>query len=479
MDRSRPVIVWFRQDLRLTDNPALGAAAQGGRPIVPVYIRDDDAAGRWAPGGAARWWLHGSLESLAAALAGKGASLVLRSGPAADVLQALVAETRASAVYWNRCYEPFAVARDGKIKAALAARGIDAQSFNAALLFEPWTVRTRSGGPHRVFTPFWRACLARPEPARPLPAPTRLASPAGTIRSERLEDWSLRPTRPDWAGGFRATWSPGEAGARARLDAFLASGVSEYKNARDFPGRQGTSRLSPHLHWGEIGPRQVWHAVRAAAGADAGAETLLTELGWREFSASLLHHFPALPEEPLRPEFARFAWAPDRRALSAWQRGRTGYPIVDAGLRELWATGWMHNRVRMIAASFLVKHLLQPWQDGAAWFWDTLVDADLASNAAGWQWVAGCGADAAPFFRIFNPVLQGEKFDPAGAYVRRWVPELARLPDAVLHKPWTAPAGVLADAGVALGRTYPRPVVEHGAARARALAAFAALKTAA
>ncbi|HYE47982.1 MAG TPA: deoxyribodipyrimidine photo-lyase [Azospirillaceae bacterium] len=474
-----PVIVWFRRDLRLADNPALAAAA--GRPVLPLFVLDEEAPGRWRPGGASRWWLHHSLAALAASLARLGLPLLLRRGPAARVVPALAAETGAAAVHWNRRYEPWAVARDAALKAELAASGVGARSFNGSLLAEPWQLSTGAGRPYRVFTPFWRALLAAPPPAPPLPVPAGLTAPAQVPRGDRLEDWGLLPSGPDWAGGLRDTWTPGEAGAAGRLARFLEGPAAAYGAARDLPGTEGTSRLSPHLHFGEISPRQVWAQAQAAMGCHdregmvAGIESFLREIGWREFCYNLLYHFPTLPEVPLNPEFEAFPWSDDRTALSAWTRGRTGYPIVDAGMRQLWATGWMHNRVRMIAASFLVKHLLLPWREGAAWFWDTLVDADLANNSAGWQWVAGCGADAAPYFRVFNPVLQGRKFDPAGAYVRRWVPELARLPDAWVHEPWRAPADVLARAGVRPGRDYPEPVVALEAGRERALAAYATL----
>jgi deoxyribodipyrimidine photo-lyase len=468
-------VVCFRRDLRLADNPALAAAIARGRPIVPVYIHDDAAAGRWATGGAARWWLHQSLAALAADLEARGSRLILRRGQTQDVLDQLVAETTAEAVYWNRLYEPWATARDTQIKTRLAARGVDAQSFNAALLAEPWALKTREERPYRVFTPFWKALRAAVTPLPPQPAPDRLPAPAAFPRSDALGSWSLVPRAPDWAGGLRATWTPGETGARTRLDDFVRDALPDYASARDRLGTAGTSRLSPHLAFGEIGPRQVWHAVASGAASQTGdpwagaAEKFLAEIAWREFAHHLLFHFPDLPETPLRADFARFPWAEDPNRLRAWQRGLTGYPVVDAGMRELWHTGWMHNRVRMIAASFLVKDLLIDWRKGEAWFWDTLVDADLANNAAGWQWVAGCGADAAPYFRIFNPALQGAKFDPAGTYVRRWVPELARLPDRLLHAPWQAPPVELADARVVLGRTYPWPVVDHAAARHTAL----------
>ncbi len=478
-------LLWFSRDLRLADNPALRAAVARGEAIVPVYILDDADAGSWAPGGASRWWLHGALDALAQSLEARGAALVLRRGPAEPVIDELIAETGAGAVYWNRRYEPWALARNERIKTSLRGRGIEARSFNAALLREPWTLATKTGTPFRVFTPFWKALQAAPietpveAPAGTLPAPSR--SP----RSDALQSWALRPTAPDWASGLRTQWTPGEAQAQRRLGEFLDGSLMAYAQQRDHPGETGTSRLSPHLHFGEIGPRQIWNAVQAHAGsaqavADAGTNgrgitSYLSEIAWREFSYHLLFHFPALPEAPLRPEFAAFPWQTDESALRRWRSGTTGYPIVDAGMRELWHTGWMHNRVRMIVASFLVKDLLVQWQHGAAWFWDTLVDADLASNSASWQWVAGCGADAAPFFRVFNPVLQAERFDPKGAYVRRWVPELAGLADSVLHAPWQASPAELGAAGIELGRSYPAPMIEHGFARERALAAFAAI----
>ncbi|HYC06025.1 MAG TPA: deoxyribodipyrimidine photo-lyase [Azospirillaceae bacterium] len=477
-DPSPPIIVWFRQDLRLSDNPALSAA--DGRTVLPVYILDEEAPGAWGIGGAARWWLHHSLTALAEGLAARGLPLVLRRGPAGRELSALMAETGADTVHWNRCYEPYATKRDAAIKAEFAERGLAARSFNGSLLAEPWTLKTGAGQPYRVFTPFWKALLAAPPPEPPLPVPGGLRPPARVPAADDLASWRLLPTRPDWAGGLRETWTPGEAGAQARLADFLDGPVAGYKTMRDFPGVEGTSRLAAHLHFGEVSPRQVWAAARMLEAVEGGTGTsgidsFLREIGWREFCYNLLYNYPDIPDRPLNPRFEAFPWTPDATTLSAWQRGRTGYPIVDAGMRQLWRTGWMHNRVRMIVGSFLVKHLLQPWQAGEAWFWDTLVDADLANNACGWQWIAGCGADAAPYFRVFNPVLQSRKFDPEGAYIRRWVPELAGLPDAWLHEPWTAPADVLRRAGVTLGTVYPRPIVDLAAGRDRALAALATL----
>lgn len=462
-----PLLVWFRQDLRLADNPALREAIATGAPVMPVYILDDETPGEWTMGGASRWWLHRSLRGLANDLAKRGSRLILRRGPARAALDALIAETGAAGVYWNRCYEPFAVRRDKAIKAGLEARGLAAKSFDASLLFEPWTIVSKSGTPFRVFTPFWKACLAAEAPALPLAAPAKIKAPASWPASDALDSWGLEPR---WKHEF--AWEPGEAGAQAALARFVARALDGYANLRDRPDLEATSRLSPHLHFGEISPRQCFHA-------GAASPKFLAELGWREFAHHLLFHIPDLPETALRPEFRDFPWYDDDSRLRAWQKGRTGYPIVDAGMRELWRTGWMHNRVRMIAASFLVKHLLLPWRAGQAWFWDTLVDADLASNSAGWQWVAGCGADAAPYFRIFNPMLQGAKFDPDGVYVRRYVPELAGLPDEYIHTPWEAPAEILKKAGVTLGVTYPKPIVDHGEARTRALAAFQSLKEAA
>jgi deoxyribodipyrimidine photo-lyase len=474
MSATAPVVVWFRQDLRLADNPALIAAAQSGAPVVPLYILDDAGHGAWAPGGASRWWLHHALEALGGALARLGSPLVLRRGEAAAVLDAVIAETGATRVLWNRCYEPALRARDEAIKSALSARGITARSTNAALLFEPWTIATQSGQQFKVYSPFARACRAAEAPPLPVAAPAELRAPAAAVASDALESWRLLPRAPDWAGGLRALWQPGEEGAQRRLARFLAEAVEGYKQERNRPDLEATSRLSPHLHFGEISPRQLWHAAMARSGP--GADHFASELLWREFAYHLLHHFPDLPERNWRPEFDAFPWNESHDGLAAWQRGRTGYPIVDAGMRELWQTGWMHNRVRMIAGSFLVKDLMLPWQLGEAWFWDTLVDADLANNAASWQWVAGCGADAAPYFRVFNPVLQGEKFDPEGTYVRRFVPELARLPSRFIHRPWEADAVTLRAAGVVLGGNYPQPIVDHGEARVRALAAFAKLK---
>ena len=443
--------------------------------MVPVFIWDPKSDEPWIPGGATRWWLHQSLSSLAASLRAAGSRLIIRRGPAAETLLELAAEIGANAVVWNRRYEPVAIARDTNLKDALSRAGLRAESFCSALLQEPWAVQNLSRKPFQVFAPFWRHCLAKPDPGEPLPSPEYIAAPTRWPASLSLELLELEPTR-DWASGLRSAWTPGEAGAQKRIAHFFQTAAAHYAEARDVPSVEGTSRLSAHLHFGEISPRQIWHAARLSGLAGWRESRFITELGWREFSHHLLYHFPHTPMEPLRAEFAHFPWKHDAANLSTWQRGRTGYPIVDAGMRELWATGWMHNRVRMIVASFLVKDLLIPWTEGAWWFWDTLVDADLAQNTLGWQWSAGCGADAAPYFRVFNPSSQGEKFDTEGSYVRRWCPELARVPNRWLHRPWEASPEILASAGVVLGGNYPRPIVEHAAARIAALAAFAKLK---
>jgi deoxyribodipyrimidine photo-lyase len=391
-------------------------------------------------------------------------------------LNDLLAESGASAVFWNRRYEPVAIARDRTLKSQLGVLGIDIGSFDGNLLFEPGTIRNGRGEPYRVFTAFWRACLARLGVPPCHNAPEKLRAPGNWPQSLALAELELEP-KGEWACVLGESWQPGERGAKKQLKRFVKAALQDYSTGRDIPGVVATSRLSPHLHFGEISPAELWRTIQnvsndGAAGDPAACDAYLRQLGWREFAYHLLYHFPESAEQCLRPEFAAFPWRTDAKALRAWQRGKTGYPLVDAGMRELRQTGWMHNRVRMVVASFLVKHLLIGWQQGAAWFWETLVDADLANNSLGWQWVAGCGADAAPYFRIFNPVIQGEKFDAAGEYVRRWVPELARLPDRWIHKPWKAPASKLAEAGLRLGRDYPFPLIAHEEARKRALAAL-------
>ena len=475
-------IWWLRHDLRLADNPALAAAVNTGGAVVPVFIWSPEEESPWPPGGASKWWLHQSLAALDLQLRAAGSRLVFRRGPASATLRQLMKETGARHVFWNRRYEPACVARDKLVKEALRVEGLHVESFNAALLHEPWTIQNQSGKPFQIFTPFWRHCLAKPDPAGPLPAPQQLASPVRWPKSLALDELNLEP-RIKWAEGIRAAWRPGEAGAHTALKQFLASAFDDYSEKRNRPDVAGTSRLSPHLHFGEISPRQVWHGLksmatkRGLATAQWRGSQFLTEIGWREFAHHLLYHFPHTDAQPLRADFKEFCWREDAEWLTAWQKGGTGYPIVDAGMRELWTTGWMHNRVRMIVASFLVNDLLLSWQQGARWFWDTLVDADLAQNTLGWQWTAGCGADAAPFFRVFNPTTQGLKFDPIGDYVRRWCPELSKLPTKWIHQPEKAPPEVLRAAGVALGRNYPQPVVSHAIARDVALEAFARIKS--
>jgi deoxyribodipyrimidine photo-lyase len=480
MTPSSPAIVWFRKDLRLSDNPALHRAAASGAPVILVFILEDGSDTIRAPGGAGRWWLHHSLERLGEDLARAGAPLVLRRGDAAEALAALIDETGAGSVYWSDSFDPATKARDDTIRAALTGRGLTVESFNATLLFDPSAIRSKAGTPFKVFTPFWRTLSSGPEPERPLPAPAKIKGFAKMPWSDALSSFGLLPTRPDWAGGIRESWTPGETAAAERLHDFLDEIVQDYRTGRDRPGRDGTSRLSPHLHWGEISPRQVWHAakMRMDAGSEPAIEAFLREISWREFTHGLLQTHPNLATEPMDRRFAKLPWRQDDEGLKAWQRGLTGFPIVDAGMRQLWRTGWMHNRVRMITGSFLVKDLLVRWQEGEAWFWDTLVDADAANNSANWQWIAGCGADPSPFFRVFNPVLQGEKFDPDGLYVARFVPELAKLPRKFIHHPWDAPKDVLAKAGVVLGKTYPHPIVDHATARDRALDALRAMRQA-
>jgi deoxyribodipyrimidine photo-lyase len=460
---TRPVLLWFRDDLRVSDHAALAAALETGAPVLPVYVLDE--SGSWPIGGASAWWLHHSLQSLTRSLEARGAPLILRRGPAVATIAALVAETNAAAVYTGGMPDPAARQADRE----LAESGIAVHRLRTFMLFSPNDIQTASGGPYAVYTPFANACLAR-EPRPPLPAPDRIPAPPAP-RSDRLNDWGLLPTRPDWAGGLRSTWQPGEDAAAARLDRFLAEAAAHYADNRNRPDLPGTAMLSPHLHFGEISAATVWHRV----GRDHAV--FIKELLWREFGIHQLWHNPALPDAPAKPAFAAMPWRDDPAGLAAWQRGLTGVPIVDAGMRQLWQTGWMHNRVRMIVASFLIKHLMIDWRIGERWFWDTLVDADLAVNAANWQWVAGSGADAAPYFRIFNPVLQGRKFDPDGTYTRQFVPEIAALDRRWIHAPWEAPAEALRQARIVLGKSYPAPIVDLGFGRDRALAAFAKLRT--
>jgi len=449
---TRPTLLWLRLDLRLEDHPALQAARARGQPVIPVFIWAPHEEAPWEPGAASRWWLHQSLAALQAALVRCGSQLILRTlapgGSSLEALRSLIRETGATAVHWSRRYEPAVIARDRTIKDTLRGEGVEVRSFNAALLTEPWDVQNLSGKPFQVFSPFWRKVSATLELPPPAPAPRRIPAPAEWPDSVPLDSLRLQPTIA-WAGGFADAWQPGEAGAAANLGRFLDGPVEHYGESRNLPGITGTSRLSPHLHFGEISPRQVWHAA-----PQWRTSQFMAEIGWREFAHHLLYHYPHTPDAPLRADFARFPWREDAAQRDAWQRGRTGIPMVDAGMRELWHTGWMHNRMRMVVASFLVKNLRLHWLEGARWFWDTLVDADLASNTLGWQWAAGCGADAAPYFRVFNPESQAAKFDTAGDYQRRWVPEAAAGP---------------------LGG-YPAAIVDLKASRVAALAAFAEMR---
>jgi deoxyribodipyrimidine photo-lyase len=457
-------LVWFRQDLRLADNAALAAAAARG-PLVAAYILDDETPGDWRIGGAARWWLHHSLQNLSAKI-----PLVLKRGRSEIELEKLLQETGATSLYFTRDYTPWSGALEQRVKALCDRLGVACHRHGGFLLHEPEAIRNGAGEAYKIYTPFSRACLAKGDPPPPRPTPQLSFAPASG--GDDLSQWDLVPRQPDWSEGLAANWQVGESAAQIALAKFLDGALPHYAEGRDRPAANLTSRLSPHLHWGEISPRQVWLATRQAMAVangrlDASGEKFLKEILWREFSYHLLHHFPHLPDQPFRPEFADFPWATDEAALRKWQKGKTGFPIVDAGMRELWATGVMHNRVRMIVASFLVKDLLVPWQQGARWFWDTLVDADIASNSASWQWVAGCGADAAPYYRIFNPVLQGQKFDPDGAYVRRWIPELGAIPGQFIHAPWEMPNPPPA---------YPKPMLDHNVARTRALEALKSMK---
>jgi deoxyribodipyrimidine photo-lyase len=462
---SQPVIVWFRQDLRLSDHPAMTAAAATG-PVIPVYILDDETPKDWRWGGASRWWLNKSLTVLNAKL-----PLVLRRGETVSTLEKLIADSGAASIYFTRDYAPWSGALERRVKDMCEKHGVACHRYGGFLLHEPEDIRNGSGNYFKVYTPFSRTCFAKGAPRAPKPA-AKITRHDAALASDNLTSWNLHPHSPDWSHGFDAHWQPGEAGAQAKLQVFLDNGLKGYAEGRDRTDREHTSRLSAHLHWGEISPHQVWQATaqrmaEAQGKLDHDGEKFLKEVLWREFSYSLLHHVPHLPDRAFKPEYDDFPWMDDLSPLKAWQRGQTGYPIVDAGMRELWTTGIVHNRVRMIVASFLVKHLLIPWQTGERWFWDTLVDADIASNSASWQWVAGSGADAAPYFRIFNPVLQGEKFDPDGVYVRRHVPELRDVPNAFIHRPWEMPVPPQA---------YAKPIVDHGFARERALKALKAIK---
>ena len=472
-----PIIVWFRSDLRTKDNAALLAASQSTQPIICIYVLDESADETTDIGGAQKWWLHYSLKSLSASLNLLGGNLVLRRGDPEKIIKQLIAETDARTILWNRRYATSHIARDSSLKNELKQNGLDVISYDGALLHEPTQVKTGSGGPYRVYTPFWRAFSRSMEPRSPAPAPNILNAYHGELKSDVLDDWQLLPSNPDWAEGIKEQWSPGEMGAQQRLDDFLDGPIRNYKEGRDFPSHNDTSKLSPHLAFGEITPYQIWAQVNVKHKENTpNKETFRKEVVWREFAYHLLVNFKDLKNRNYNADFDNFPWRKHQDHLRSWQMGKTGYPIVDAGMRQLWQTGWMHNRVRMIVGSFLVKHLLIDWREGEKWFWDTLVDADPASNTASWQWIAGSGADAAPYFRVFNPIIQGEKFDKDGAYVRRFCPELEKLPAKYLHKPWQAPDDVLDQAGISLGKTYPNPIVDHQTARNRALAAYQTMR---
>lgn len=466
-------IHWFRQDLRISDNPALTSATQLGE-VFPVYIFDTVNSGEYPMGAVQKIWLHYSLKALNKALGGR---LLVYSGDPLKILSELITEYQIDKVFWNRCYEPWQIARDKKIKAELNKKDKEVLSFNGSLLWEPWEILKKDGSPYKVFTPFFRrGCLSAKEPRLPISAPANLSFNDSIITGLKIDELNLVPDEP-WVKKIIQKWQIGEDFAQEKVTEFVKNGLKDYKDGRNFPSKTNVSRLSPHLHWGEVSPNQVWYqAIESDPELSRNTDHFLSELGWREFSNSLLYFFPNMPKKNLQPRFDNFDWIEDCKLLKAWQSGATGFPIVDAGMRELWDTGYMHNRVRMIVGSFLVKNLRIHWHNGAAWFWDCLVDADLANNSAGWQWIAGCGADAAPYFRVFNPILQGEKFDKEGHYTRTYVPELTNLPNKYLHAPWMAPELILEQADIKLGKTYPKPVIDLKLSRDRALAAFANLK---
>jgi deoxyribodipyrimidine photo-lyase len=472
-----PTILWFRKDLRLKDNSALKAAIEAGAPVIPLFIWSPDESGAWAPGAASKWWLHQALKSLSESFKEVSGEFVLREGDYLGQLRDIIEKTGAKRVYWNRRYESPHRELDASIKRQLREDGIEVESFNSSLLNEPHTAATGGGNPYKVYTPYWKKVKDRMiEPiAESNIDSLKFADPYPETLA--LKSLGLLPEM-QWHHKFVQHWEVSEAAAQERLEKFLNQPVEGYNQARDIPSEDGTSSLSPYLHWGLIGPRQIMHALKSKRDlGKEGPEVYAKEIYWREFAYNVLYHFPKTPDAPLHEKYTDFPWEPDANALKRWQRGQTGYPIVDAGMRQLYATGWMHNRVRMVVSSLLVKHLLQDWREGASWFWDTLVDADLASNSLGWQWSAGCGADAAPYFRVFNPITQGKKFDAEGDYVRKWVPEIAKLPNKFIHEPWEAPEGILEYAGVQFGKDYPKPIIDHKEGRARALAALDQFKS--
>lgn len=477
-DTTRPTILLFQRDLRLRDHRPLRAAIDRGAPIIPLYVLDNATPDIEKPGAASQWWLHHSLAQLSNHLREKNSRLILRSGPTADVVRDLAADVDAGAIHFHHSVLPGHDDLENDIAANAKKQDIDCRRFKGELLFDPADIRTGSGGPYKVFTPFWRACLEQDRPGDPIPVPQKIPAPESWPASETLEDWQLTPSKPNWAKGFAGKWQPGEEGARKTLDQFIDNAILDYKKQRDYPATRGTSRLSPHLHYGEISIRDCWHETKQAHPDAKGAESYRRELGWREFCYHLLHHWPGMTHDPFREEFSDYPWRENKAHIKAWQQGNTGFPIIDAAMRQLWHTGWMHNRLRMLVGSFLVKNLQQHWHVGQDWFWDTLVDADVANNSAGWQWIAGSGADAAPYFRIFNPVTQSEKFDKDGEFIRRYVPELADLPAPHIHDPSSAPKEALDKAGVTLGKTYPKALVDLKETRQKALDGYEKVKAA-
>ncbi len=473
-DFNRPAVLWFRNDQRISDNPALFAASKH-KSLLPVFIWSPEEEGPWEPGGAASWWLHRSLIDLDRNLKQKNSSLHVCRGNTLDHLEKVIKQTGAAAVYWNRRYEPKIIERDSKIKRSLIDDGIYAESFNSSLLNEPWEVLKKDGTPYQVYTAYWKVAKLK---IKKTDTSSRVKMPPlpNNFKTEsNIDRLNLNPTIT-WDDGFKKFWQPGEAHGKKLISNFLKTKIKTYNTSRDLPAISGTSLLSPYLHFGNISPRKVWSLVTNTPHNDDNSQQFLKELIWREFAAQLLYHFPHTDKLPLRDAYRKFPWKNSAAKLASWQQGKTGYPIVDAGMRQLWHIGWMHNRVRMIAASFLVKDLQINWYEGARWFWDTLVDADLASNTMGWQWTAGCGADAAPYFRVFNPMLQGSRFDPEGIYIRRWIPELKNLSNKWIHAPWEAPLEELRKAGIQLGKDYPKPIVDHFEAKERALLAYEKIK---
>ncbi len=465
-DSIKPAIIWFRKDLRLEGHLALHYAIKQGKPIVFLYVLDEDSMGKWKMGSAQKVWLHHSLSALEENLKSHKGHLLLRKGDTISSLEDVIKKTGADTLLFHRCYDPADLALEKKVKSHF--KDLEVTSFLSYLLFEPWVIKNKQGKHFSVFTPFSKACLEKLELKEPLPNKAFHPFPH-SVKGDKLTSWRLLPTKPDWSGGFDEVWEPGEEGAHKKLKRFISHSLEKYDTGRDFPALEATSKLSPHLHFGEITPIQILQELAKLPRKTKQQEKFISEILWREFAYHLLYHFPQLPEEPFQEKFKGFVWEKNTKELHAWEKGMTGYPLIDAGMRELWHTGWMHNRVRMVVASFLVKDLFIHWKEGEKWFWDTLVDADLANNSASWQWVAGSGADAAPYFRIFNPVTQSEKFDPEGEYIRKWVPELKGLSSKYIHAPWLAPAEALKAAKITLGSTYPEPLVDHDERRKKAL----------